>query len=93
MYIDKTILIILLSISAAILAFVEFAPAPAKADVVIKDRDYQMVTGRGSNGGEDLYVLDARTGLMAVFVYDSTRHSVFPRQFTSVADLFGAPAR
>ena len=93
MYIDKTILIILLCITAGILAFVEFGNTPAKADTVIKDRDYQLVVGKGSNGGEDLYILDNRTGLMAVFVYDQTRHSVFPRQFTSMIDLFNPPVR
>jgi hypothetical protein len=94
MYLDKKILsIITLSVSAALLLLGNVFTQPARADLVIKDRDYQLVTGHGTAGGDDLYILDNRTGLMAVFVFDPNRHGVFPRAFTSVVDLFGAPRR
>ena len=93
MYIDKTILIILLSITAGLLSLVELGGTPAKADTVLKGPDYQMITAKGSNGGQDFYVLDARLGAMLVFVFDTTRHTPVARQTVSVTDLFAAPVR
>jgi hypothetical protein len=90
----KNLSIIALCITAALLLLGNFFAPTVRGDVVIKDRDYQLITGHGSSGGDDLYILDNRTGLMAVFVFDPNRHSIFPRAFTSVVDLFGnAPRR
>jgi hypothetical protein len=89
MFIDKKILAILaLGFTAILMAVANFT-TPANADQVIKDRDYQLITARGSAGGEGLYIMDERTGLMAVFFYDPNTHRLQPRAFISIADIFG----
>ena len=45
-------------------------PPRAMADQAMKDRDYQAVTARYQGNDEGLYVLDNRSGQMALFVYD-----------------------
>jgi hypothetical protein len=94
MHINKQIVsIVTLCVSAGLLLAYVASPPARGGDLVIKDRDYQIVTGHAINGGDDLYILDNRTGLMAVFVFDPNRHGVFPRAFTSVVDLFANPRR
>jgi hypothetical protein len=91
MYIDKQILSVIgLSITACLLLLANFS-GPAKADVVIKDPEYQMITAHAGTGGDDLFVLDNRLGMMAVFVYDPNRHGVFPRRFVALPDIFANP--
>jgi len=50
----------------------------ARADFAIKDRDYQLVTATTSDGNEALYVIDARSGKMAVFAFDKLTHVLRP---------------
>jgi hypothetical protein len=89
MYIDKQILALLvLSVSAAVLTWANFAGSTAKADTGIKDRDYSLVTARSSGGGDSLYVMDSRTGLLAVFVYDPNVRGLRPRKFVSLVNVF-----
>jgi len=91
MYIEKKIItIIILSITASLLALATFSNPAARADVVNgANRDYQVVTCHGTSGSDDLYILDNRTGLLAIFMFDQSRKGVVPRQFTSVPKLFG----
>jgi hypothetical protein len=64
-------------------------PQPsADAIAVIKDRDYQAVTARIQNGSDALYVLDNRTGQIAVFVFDPGARGVRPMAVRNVADVF-----
>ena len=65
-----------------------FVPAPAGAQVAIKERDYQVVTARIQTGGDGLYILDNRTGQMAVFTYDPASRAVRARTVRLVADAF-----
>ena len=64
---------------------------PARAQVAVKERDYQVVTARIQTGGDGLYVLDNRTGLVAVFTYDPSSRSVRARTVRNVADAFAVP--
>jgi hypothetical protein len=92
MFIDKQILSVIgLSITACLLLLANYN-GPARADTVIKDQEYQMITAHAGVGGDDLFVLDNRLGIMAVFVYDPNRHGIFPRQFAALPDLFNNPA-
>ena len=68
-----------------------FVPAPATAQVAIKERDYQVVTARLATGGDGLYILDNRTGLVAVFTYDPSSRSVRARTVKAVGDAFAVP--
>ena len=83
----------LLSFTAlALIAAHWFLPAPASAQVAIKERDYQVVTARIQTGGDGLYILDNRTGQLAVFSYEPASRGVRARKVRNVADAF-APTR
>jgi hypothetical protein len=86
----KTLSISFLTLTAILLGIAHwFVPQPASGMVAIKERDYQVVTARIQTGGDGLYILDNRTGLMAVFTYDPSARSVRARTVRSVADAFG----
>lgn len=86
----KTFGIGILSLMAVVLMIANFMPVqPASAGTVIKDRDYQLVTAKVQQGGEALYVLDNRTGLLAVFVWDPTSRSVRVRDVKPLTFAFG----
>lgn len=81
--------IALLSVTALLLAAGHwFLPASARAEEVVKERDYQVVTARVQQGGDGVYILDNRTGLLAVFTYDPATRAVRPRQVRQVSDAF-----
>ena len=84
-----------LALSAALLVAANYAfrPSPANALVTFKDRDFQMVTARTQGQGDTLYVMDNRTGKIAVYSYDPATRDVRPRVFGDIATLFAAPAR
>jgi hypothetical protein len=72
----------------ALIAAHWFVPAPASAQVAIKERDYQVVTARIQTGGDGLYILDNRTGQVAVFTYDPASRGVRARKVRNIADAF-----
>ncbi len=65
----KLIAICMLSLSAMALMIANFS-IPAQASTTTNSRDYQLSTALMQNGSEGLYVLDNRTGLIAIFTYD-----------------------
>ena len=81
----------------ALLLFVAnlLMPAHVHAGFAMKERDFQMITGRQAVGDEALYILDGRTGLMAVFNYDPGRRALVLRAVKPVQDAFAGalPAR
>ena len=82
----------ILSLTAAVLVAAHwFAPASADANVAIKDRDYQVVTAKIQTGGDGLYIMDNRTGQIAIFTYDAASRSVRARAVRNVGDAFAAP--
>jgi hypothetical protein len=85
---NKTNLAIsILSITAALMLAAHWlAPTSATAQVAIKERDYQVVTARVQTGGDGLYILDNRTGQIAVFTYDPASRAVRARTVRMVAD-------
>jgi hypothetical protein len=84
----KLIGICILTLSAAALMIANFATVPARADTAVGNRDYQMATALMQSGSEGLYVLDNRTGLMAIFVYDNNSRTMRPKAVRAVADAF-----
>ena len=84
----QNIAIVMLSITAALLLAANVFVQPADAMVVLKDRDYQVVTAKIATGGDGLYILDNRTGQMAVFTYDPASRAVRARTVRLVADAF-----
>ncbi len=84
----KTMWITVLSVTAVALAALNYAARPAQALMTIKDRDFSMVTARTQNQGDCLYIMDNRTGKVAVYTYDSARKVMLPRVFGDIAALF-----
>ena len=83
----------ILSLTALLLIVAHwFVPVPASAQVAIKERDYQVCTARIQTGGDGLYILDNRTGQLAVFTYDPASRSVRARKVRMVGDAF-SPSR
>jgi hypothetical protein len=74
---SKTLSIGVLSITGLILFIAQFLPVQsAHATLTIKDRDYSLVTTRANQGGEALYVINNRTGQVAVFAWDVARRTL-----------------
>jgi hypothetical protein len=88
----KTFSIGLLAIAALILTVANLVPPPtvALAGETIKDRDYQVVTARVQQGGEGLYILDNKSGQVAVFTWDVAARGIRLRAVRNVADAFAA---
>ena len=79
----------ILSLTALVLLMANyFVSPPAMALDTVQNRDYQMATVRLASGGDSLFVLDNRTGTIAVFVYDPTAKRMIPRATRPVADIF-----
>jgi hypothetical protein len=77
----------LLSLTALLLLAAHwFVPAPAEGNVVVKDRDYQLITARIQTGGDALYIIDNRTGQIAVFTVSN--NSLNARVVRHVGDAF-----
>jgi hypothetical protein len=78
-----------LSITALILFIAQFIPVrPADAAVAIKDRDYSMVTARSTRGGETVYVIDNRSGQIAVFTWDAGQRRLVPMAAGDLSNAF-----
>ncbi|MEO6435465.1 MAG: hypothetical protein ABIP55_06840, partial [Tepidisphaeraceae bacterium] len=77
--------------AALLIAAHWLVPPSANANVVVKDRDYQVVTAKIQTGGDGLYILDNRTGQIAVFTYDTGARTVRARAVRNVADAFVMP--
>ncbi len=93
---NKTFAIGILSLTAVVLGVANYFLSDsnqAQAQVTIKDRDYSLVTGRAQTGSDALYVLDSRTGQIAVLMYDPTTQTVKPRKVRSLMDAFSPPTR
>ena len=84
----KLIAICVLSVSAVALMIGNFMTPPAQAEVSVSNRDYQAVTASMQTGGDALYILDNRTGQLAVFTYDPNTRTMVPRAMRPLADAF-----
>src|SRR5438046_2666159 len=88
--IDKKALAIgILFLSAVVLIVANLSSTrTAMAGDSIKGREYQVITARVAQGGDGLYLVDNRTGLMAIFTYDTASRSIKPRAVKPVTDAF-----
>jgi hypothetical protein len=90
---NKTFLIGVLSVTATILFVANMGPTQtAKGELAIQGREYQAVTARVAQGGEGLYLVDNRTGLMAVFTYDTASRTIKNRLVRPITEAFGGAA-
>ena len=82
----------LLSLTAAVLAIGNYLlPEPAHAQVAVRERDYSLVTAQVNSGADALYVLENRSGQIAVMMYDQSSRSVKVRKVRNIVEAF-APA-
>lgn len=89
----KTLAIGVLSVTAVVLFVAQFLPVQkAEAAFSIRDRDYSVVTARVQQGGEGLYVVDNRSGLIAVYTWDATARTVRLRAIRPLGDAFSGGA-
>lgn len=86
----KTYAIGILTVTAVILFIAQFLPLrSATASNTIRDRDYNVATARVQQGGEGLYIVENRSGLMAVYTWDVAARNIRLRAVRPVADAFG----
>jgi hypothetical protein len=85
----NTFTISLLSLTAIALFVANLLMPPrAAANFAIKDRDYQAVTAALQANDEGVYILDSRSGQMALFSYDPTRKSLVLRDMKPIMNAF-----
>ena len=85
----KTFGIGVLAVTALLLIVACLMPTqPAGAAFAVKDRDYQLVTAGNLQGGDTVYVIDNRTGMMAVFTYDNKAAVMRPAVVRPVSMAF-----
>jgi hypothetical protein len=87
---QKTSLTIaILSLTAvALLTANWILPKPADAQVVISKGDYVAGTATTSSGNDALYLVNNRTGQVAIFVYDPGSRSLQVRAMGRLTDAF-----
>lgn len=85
----KTFAIGVLSVTAVVLFVAQFLPVQtANAAFSMQSRDYNVVTARVQQGGDGLYIVDNRSGMVAVYTWDSAARSVKLRAIRPLADAF-----
>ena len=84
----KTFGIGILTITAILLFVAQFIPMRTAHAEAIKDRDYTLVTSRVQQGGQGLYIVENRSGMMAVFTWDPASRMVKVRAVRPIADAF-----
>lgn len=90
---QKQFAIGILSLTAVILFVANLlVPQRATAAFSMKDRDYSAVTAAIQANDEGIYILDNRTGMMALFSYDPNRKGLDVRDVRPVMTAF-TPAR
>jgi hypothetical protein len=83
----KTFTIGILTITALLLFLAQFMPLAqtAVASDSVRDRDWQIVSTSGTQGGDAIYIADARTGLVAVYTWDAGDHAIKLRAVKPIA--------
>lgn len=85
----KTIGIMILTATATLMVALHLTATPtAEGAVAVVGREYQAATAKAQTGGEALYVLDNKTGQLAVFLYDTRDKAVRVRDVRMVSDAF-----
>ena len=79
---------ILSLMATLLLAGIYFSPPRAQALMTIKDRDFSLVTARTQENGDVLYVLDNRSGKVAIYSYDPAGKVIRPRVAGDMVKVF-----
>ena len=90
----KTYSIGILSVTALVLLVANLMTLPRSAEatngIVYPGRDFQVVSSPVQTGGDALYILNNRTGMLAVFTYDTQARRMAPRVVTPITAAFPA---
>lgn len=82
----------ILTLTATVMATaLLIAPPPsaaAPAGVVVRDRDYSMITAQLGAGGDGLYVMDHRRGVLAIFTFDNASRTLRLRAAAPLSRAF-----
>jgi hypothetical protein len=85
----KTFGIGILSLTALVLVVANcLVPPKASAELTVQGQGYTVVTAKVQTGGDGVYILDNRTGKLAVFTYDPASRRLEPRTVRPLADAF-----
>ena len=86
----KTTWIVILTLSAIalLLACTFDSSHQAQAQQAVLGADYQLVTVPSAAGGTALYVVDNRSGSLAIFNYDAGARSVKLKKLGAMDDAF-----
>ncbi|MGB7156894.1 MAG: hypothetical protein WBD40_02440 [Tepidisphaeraceae bacterium] len=91
---SKTYGIGILSLTALVLIVANcLVPPKASAELSVTGAGYSVVTARVQSGGDGVYILDNRTGNLAVFTYDPGSRRLEPRTVRPLADAFVTQGR
>ncbi len=87
---QKTAIRILATTAVLLLLAIIFIPKPATGEVVsLKQGDYLVGTHKfGSGGGDCLYIVDTRIGVVGFFAHDNQTRSITLRAVRPLADVF-----
>lgn len=84
----QRITVAILSLSAAALLVANLKlDKPAMAQQAIIGRDYSLVTAPVVRGDDGLYVLDNRTGMVALFLWDARTRGIIVGDVRSLDEL------
>lgn len=90
----QRITVAILSLSAAALLVANFQlDKTAQAQQAIIGRDYSLVTAPVVRGDDGLYVLDNRTGMIALFTWDTRTRGVTVSDVRLLDDLMAGENR
>jgi hypothetical protein len=86
---NKNFTVGLLSLTAVVLAIGNYLlPERAHAQEALRERDYSLVTAQVNSGADALYVLENRSGQIAVMMYDQGSRTVKVRKVRNIMEAF-----
>ena len=86
----KTYAIGVLTVTGVILFIAQFLPVQrAEATFSMSSREYNVVTAKVQQGGEGLYIVDNRSGLVAIYTWDPTARTGKLRAIRPLIDALG----
>ncbi|MCY2951437.1 MAG: hypothetical protein NTU53_05600 [Planctomycetota bacterium] len=88
---EKTAIRILVATAVLLIAAIVMLPKPATGQAVsLKQGDYVVATHKVSSGGDAIYIVDTRIGVIGLFVHDAQSRSVQLKALRPLADAFDA---
>jgi hypothetical protein len=88
---EKTAIRILAATAVLLIAAIVMLPKPATGQAMsLKQGDYLVATHKVSSGGDGIYIVDTRIGIIGLFVHDAQSRLVQLKAMRPLGDVFGA---